>query len=406
VSTVFVSSALDGNRIPFGGNPGGETLGKAHYSWHIVSELYGSGIRAAGRQIRNVLRPEIYQTAIARNLLGYHEGDMHFAVKPIEHLRPIHGVRNVFVCGWEFPEFSEHATESDPFKNQLAVLRNADLIVCWTDYTVENLRKHGLQQVTALPPPVMLAPAAVSGSLLEMPVATLNTENPEREASGGRLRNLGTVLQKLGPGKVLVSVLNPFDRRKQLSAMLTGFMQALRDDPDAVLLVKLIIDNDATRVYNINELLPMHMDFKGVCPRVVFIGEQLSKSQMHAFLKLGSHYLCTSSAEGLNLPLIEAMLAGVPPVSTRNTAMGTYLDDSISIGIRSSAQPMTGAGHALSDHLAVTHFPPGAQDVAVAIGNALQQADADRAAMGAKAKQFAVNKFGMQAFVSKFDSTF
>ena len=201
-------------------------------------------------------------------------------------------------------------------------------------------------------------------------------------------------------------MLNPFDHRKQLPAMLAGFMQALRDHPDAVLLVKLIVDNDATRVYNINELLPLHLGFKGACPRVVFIGEQLSKAQMHSFLKLGSHYLCTSSAEGLNLPLIEAMLAGVPAVSTRNTAMGTYLDDDNSIGMRSSAQPMTKQGHALADHLKVTHFPPAEDDVATAIRAALEQDAADHKAMAARATQGALDKFGLQAFVSKFNGTF
>lgn len=403
MSTVFVSDALDSHRIPFGSDLTGAMLGKAHYSWRIVSDLYCSGFRAAGREVRNVLRPEIYQAKIARTILGCREDDIHFAIKPVEHLRPLNGARNIFVCGWEFPEFSGSNHDANPFMNQLAVLSKADHVVCWTDYTATNLRKSGLAQAITLPPPVLPAPTLSDSSVLDLATVPLDTATPVNFTPHQRL---GDVLERSRASKVLVSVMNPFDKRKQLTTMLKGFQLALREHPDALLLVKLIIDNAGTTLSNINEILPAHLGFEGVCPRIFFAGDILTKSQVHAFLRLGTYYLCTSSAEGLNLPLIEAMMNGVVPVSTWNTAMGTYLDDSSSICIESAPEPMPGRGHALAGHLNVTHFPPTSDGVAIAIAQACSQQPAAYDAMSAAAGELASKRFGLRAFVTKFNETF
>src|ERR1700694_254729 len=68
---------------------------------------------------------------------------------------------------------------------------------------------------------------------------------------------------------------------------------------------------------------------------------------MRALYPISDFYLCTSVAEGQNLPVIEAMAHGVVPVSTINTAMLDYLsrDNCVEIKTRrfSAFERETGA---------------------------------------------------------------
>ena len=61
----------------------------------------------------------------------------------------------------------------------------------------------------------------------------------------------------------------------------------------------------------------------------------MSSAQMKALYGLANFYVCTSFAEGQNLPLQEAMAQGLVPISTRNTAMLDYLREENSISIDS-----------------------------------------------------------------------
>ena len=60
--------------------------------------------------------------------------------------------------------------------------------------------------------------------------------------------------------------------------------------------------------------------------RIAFFNAFLSEAQMTALYSLADFYLCTSVAEGQNLPLLEAMAHGTVPVTTANTAMLDYID--------------------------------------------------------------------------------
>ena len=54
---------------------------------------------------------------------------------------------------------------------------------------------------------------------------------------------------------------------------------------------------------------------------------------MDALYEAADFYLCTSIAEGQNLPMLEAMSFGVVPVSPRHTAMRDYLDNDNSVEV-------------------------------------------------------------------------
>ena len=88
---VFVSDAVDAERLAFGaGRP------PAGGAWKTLSSLYQASLAAYGHTVQPLIRPEIYQSEAARHMIGVAAGDWHLAVKPTEHLRPFHGMANVF----------------------------------------------------------------------------------------------------------------------------------------------------------------------------------------------------------------------------------------------------------------------------------------------------------------------
>lgn len=371
------------------------TYGRANYSWKIISRLYQQGLKRAGFDVRKLARPETYQTEVARRCLGLSPLAVHLAIKPIEELRPLSGARNLYVCGWEFPEISESDFGTNPFYNQRRVLQRADRLVCWSDFTAASFRQAGLEGALTLPPPVIENGEADPRALPAYPSLTLDTQAAPGSES---VESLNAVLAR-GQGKTrFVTVLNPFDLRKNLPALLGGFAAVASERSDLMLIVKLVIDNAGTTVGNINELLKAHHSLHLMSKHIHFVGHELSDEEMRALLASADFYLCASSTEGLNLPLVSALGLGVPAVSTRNTAMGMYLSDECSVEVASKPQTLTGKGHVLAEHMPVTHYVADLHDVRLAISGALELPAARRTAMSRAAKSSADRHFGQARF--------
>jgi glycosyltransferase involved in cell wall biosynthesis len=390
---VFLSNLVDNERMPF--QQKGDAWGKAHYSWKIIARLYETGFRSAGFDIRKIERPEIYQADIARSVLGVSEGDIHVAVKPIEHLRPFHHLKNLFVCGWEFPEFSDSDLGGSPFLNQLSILRKADAVICWTDYTAANLRALGLTKVHTLPPPITAHEPDNREAVMAMPSLALGTyKRPVREVAVP----LGERLAAAKGKKVFLSILNPHDRRKQLPRMLAGFLKARERTDDILLVIKLIVDSTTTTLADINDFLPLLYGFHGASEHVLFCSEYLDEAAMADLMSTASFYLSCSSVEGLNLPVIEAMLGGIPVVTTFNSAMGTYLNSDLAVEIPTRPDVMGAHGNALSDYMKFTHFPPNVDGIADAILHAADIGASRYEELSRRGREAAAARFGTEAF--------
>jgi glycosyltransferase involved in cell wall biosynthesis len=140
--------------------------------------------------------------------------------------------------------------------------------------------------------------------------------------------------------QIFISVFNPEDHRKNINAMLRGFYNYQRRNPNAILLIKLVT---SLKRHN---LRPQEMMYKLIAnkltdngvlqsPAILFIFDYMSDEQMSALYSAADFYLCTSIAEGQNLPLLEAMAHGAIAVSPRHTAMLDYLDDDNSVAMAS-----------------------------------------------------------------------
>lgn len=397
MSRVFISDRLEAERMPF--RSAGLQWGKAHYSWKLISRLYRDALSGGGFETENVVRPEIYQSKIAREVLGVRPDDVHLAVKPIEHLRPFHGVANLFVCGWEFPEFSDSDLGASPMLDQLSILRRADRVLCWTDFTRDNLRAAGLDNAVTLPPTIEEVQTSDSETALDMASLTLNSFKREPDRNYVPLRKRLTDAHE---ATLFTAVLNPFDRRKRLPTLIEGFQLALDSEAHMRLIVKLVIDNEGTTLANVNPILNIHFDYLARSEKVIFCADHLDEAAMAGFRGIGDFYIGAPSAEGLNLPAIEAALAGVPLVVPLNTAMGSYLNDNEVVPIafeeKIASEPING----LVDYMAFTHFPPTAQAVCDAILEAKTMDASDRKAMAGRARRAVSSRFGAKRFAHDF----
>ena len=393
----LISKAIGGDKL---WTPRGDIrYGQAHYSWMLIARLYEQALAALSYPTQEMVRPEIYQSPLAGATLHLSLSDIHLAIKPIEELRRLKFTRNFFVCGWEFPEFSTTPFESNPFFNQIQTLGGADAVLCWSDFTRTNLERHGLTNAFTLPPPLAGASDMEDG-VPAVDCLTLDTHcAPGSEAPVA----LPTFLAAHQHSRRFVSVLNPWDRRKELPRMMSEFVQAARETPDICLVVKLVIDNQGTTVLNVNEILRAVYGLELKADNVAFVGAALSDIDLRRVLKQAHYYLCTSSAEGLNLPLIEAMIQGVVPLAPWNSAMGTYLDASCSIGMETERRDHQGRTHALHDHLSTSIFPPRSGAVQSAVTRAVRLPQREDQQLRRQARSRARERFGLATFSDRLE---
>ncbi len=137
-------------------------------------------------------------------------------------------------------------------------------------------------------------------------------------------------------GVVYTSVLNPADDRKNWTDMLKAFCEAFRDTSDATLVLKMTHHSSASFLSTL--LLLLQQSGPSKC-RIVAIHGYLDQREMQHFGDATSYYLNASKGEGLCMPLMEFMSAGVPAIAPVNTAMADYINTDCAFVVESSLQP-------------------------------------------------------------------
>lgn len=394
----LISSAIEGQKLPnFSFDRQGVVYGKAHYSWKVVSALYHNGLQSAGFDVDDVVRPEIYQSTIAHHVFGKREGDVHLAIKPIEYMHTFYGMKNICVNGWEFPEFSKEMYGDNPMFDQINVLSKMDQVWCCSDFTRDNIKAHGLDNAITLPPPVLVYNDDYE-SVDSIPTVILRTDGHYSDADRS---TLGDVIKEHRDHKIFLSILNPHDLRKQLDVMLMGFIQALEKNQNMLLIIKLVVESQ--RLENVQDVISGILGMNDlVSDKVVFTVSSLSRGQMRSLNRIAHFYLCTSSTEGLNLPLIEAMGQGVVPVSSNQTAMHDYINNDNAIILDAERCPTRGRYHFLHEYLPTTHFPPKLSSVTQGISYAVNLSDKDYKLMSDNAMKFVDERYSITGFVKRY----
>ena len=140
-------------------------------------------------------------------------------------------------------------------------------------------------------------------------------------------------------GLVYTTLFNLGDLRKNYQDLLSAFLIAFRDRPDATLVLKLA--TSPHREFHELGLLRAHYRGLGLrhrC-RVVVITDYLDDAALADLMRATTYYVNTSHAEGACLPLQQALAGGRPAIAPAHTAMADYMDPSIGFVVRSHPEP-------------------------------------------------------------------
>lgn len=347
-------------------------LGQPHYSYRFAEAKFRGAFAAAGVALSLVRMPEYHATAASLDAdpatkdsaLGP-GGLVHLMFRSTEQFRLLKPARNIACYAWEFEVLRDWTAPGEhPFLNQVRMLALCDEIWVPCRFTRDVLRRHGLTCVHVIPAPLQTAPderlsradaLAAIGHVGTMPLVhnfLLSPSDNARAALAGARSLIDVLAGHPAPKQrplVYLSILNPEDFRKNLDAMLRGFHHFQQEVGAAVLIVKVLTAAERFALERVvAEVVPAKLAGGSVfaSEHIVFLNRFLSEAEMSALFALADFYLCTSLAEGQNLPLLEAMAHGVVPVTTANTAMADYIDPDCAFVIETERQP------APSEHLA------------------------------------------------------
>jgi len=310
--------------------------GKAHYSYKVVKNKYINLLQSKNLKVCEIIRPEIYKHKIAFNFLkDFKAGNIHLIFKPFEEIRTLKGAYNIGIVAWEFDRINTKTFDSVPLSNHLRILSMLDEVWVLCEYTKKVLQQYNLKNVYCIPAPVdypiLNKKTSVKDLLGGFPAVKLDTINLEQQKVFFTLYNDLKYIKK-----TYLTIINPWDKRKNIEDVVTSFAKFSNKYKQALLIIKLVIDNQGTTLVNINEIIAEKVKLKS--SNIIFISQNLTDDQMNALMQSVDYYYCMSKAEGQNLPLIEAMSIGTVPVSVTHTAMTDYINEDNAFTIKSSLE--------------------------------------------------------------------
>ena len=349
-SPVFISTEGEGEIGP--------QMGRAHYSYRLVSERFARLLAGAGFAPINVRMPEKYKRKTDLSaLIGRDVADpVHIAFRWTENLRYMPSALNICHFAWEFEAISDRQLVSGrATSNQKRMLGLADEIWVPSNYTLNTLKKFGLEKSYFIPTPVCgaMLPVRLSKSdaadrlslvpSVPMFLSSGLTHGANNAVGDALMDGLGSrpfvePWRRGNDVRIFLTVLNPEDLRKNLLNMLEGFALATAQRGRDILVVKLSVPSgDYFGDSAPHECLRRRYLFRPVSiyhPRILFVWDYLDDVQLSALYSMADFYLSASHCEGQNLPLLEAMAHGTVALSTRNTAMLDYIGDDTAVVIR------------------------------------------------------------------------
>jgi glycosyltransferase involved in cell wall biosynthesis len=167
----------------------------------------------------------------------------------------------------------------------------------------------------------------------------LGGQQPELERGEEGEVKAGEVVQshvRLSAGGVVyTAVVNPGDRHKNLSDLVTAFCWAFRDIADATLVLK-VGDNGLQAFYS--TIIPVLYRLSPFQCRVLVLPGFLADDEYDQLIRATTYYVNGSNAEGLCMPLMEFMTCGKPAIAPAHTAMADYIDNDVAFVLRASRQ--------------------------------------------------------------------
>jgi glycosyltransferase involved in cell wall biosynthesis len=376
-------------------------LGRDAYSYRYVYRAFAPLLeRWAPTEEVPVPGPQLQQAADRVRREG--RAPIHLSFLPPHLMSVLPGAPNVGVPAWEFPEIPTTDVGGDPRNNWARVAAGLDVLITHTHYSRNAFLRAGVgTPVHVVPVPVrpeyfdvaawrpeqekvLDCPCYVFPQPAELPrpprpwVAADTGHLPSKPGLRGLCKKaIGALPPRLGraalkaaraaraaawavrealreadvrrlypprprlhlSGVVFTTILNPRDPRKNWADLLTAFLLALGDCPDATLVVKLVVAPQSEA----DVLREVFAHYRGTglahrC-RVVFVTAYLSDEQLLRLTEASTYYLNASHAEGSCLPLQNFMAARRPAVAPPNTGMADSLDAGCGLPVDSHPEP-------------------------------------------------------------------
>ncbi len=348
-------------------------LGLPHYSYGIVCGKFLKLFRDMEIQTVELPMPEIYPSyrSVGPRSLGTSK-PVHLMFKAFDEFRLLKGAYNIAHVAWEYsnlPSFDRmpqfHSKRTHPLNDYVFALGLVDEIWVGCSFTRDTLLREGLSNVHVIAAPIDLPqrPVRSAGNesvLLDdamlTPVQSVECARPSivRAQAEDPAPTLGEGLFlritdcKFRGGRVFLSIFNPHDPRKNPGPLLAGFQRhCQRHRPNDHLIVKILVDgkyntlNDVLRVILPRRCRESLWSFDLMdCENITLVCGFMTDEEMDKLYCAADFYLCTSNAEGQNLPLLEAMARGVVPISPATTAMADYVTEDNSIVLPANEMPV------------------------------------------------------------------
>ena len=398
-------------------------LGHGDYSYAFAMQAFAAGLEAIGADFVVLQHPEYVSTITDRSDAAI---NVHLGFYPPERLRLLKGAYNINCFAWEFDRLRspEEVLSAHAFADQAVMLDLADEIWMPSEHGAVATRPSLSRPVHVVPAPLIDNVAAGPrdqtptsrpkakavrqlADVAWQPLAIAPRIQPEvngaTKAREARLQTILDVHFEASPA-IFVTVFNAHDYRKQIAPMIRGFVEFLRTNPNALLLCKM---TSVDRVHSINDILSREQfaEVGRLLPPIInekiWVTKQvLTREEMTALYDVSDHYLCTSHAEGQNLPLLEAMGRGVVPVSVAGTAMDDYISEETAVVVPTEVRPF---GKRLTARYGLyglnTHFTT-ADWVADALRTAVRLPSEVYATKSAAGLDTVRRRYGVEAFAA------
>jgi hypothetical protein len=329
-----------------------QQLGVACYAYHFVYQAFAGLLReqfgehAVVKSVRDL-------EAAARAASTNGRPGIHLSFLPLHYMRVVPAVENAAFVFWEFPEVPNYDIAGNPRNNWPTVANELAAIFTASSFTQDALLNAGTRV------PIHLVRVPIQEEFFSVaarqPAATVSVETPcfwfggESDADDA---SAGTNETRQGQGfpghyspclelrgTVYTSIFNPFDQRKDWPTMLSAFLAAFSDCPEAMLVLKLAASHRLARPA-LEQFARCYVAQaeKPRC-RVAVTCEFLSDAQMLELARGTTFILNTSRAEGACLPLQNFLAAGRPAISPRHTALTEFIDAEVGFVVDSRREP-------------------------------------------------------------------
>jgi glycosyltransferase involved in cell wall biosynthesis len=342
-------------------------LGVAHYSYLFSMRGYISALELLKIPYQVLSNPE-YISHVGK--ISNADTNIHIGFYPPENARFLKGAYNIVCLAWEFSRLKtlEETPSYHVFSDAVRLLNRADKIWTTSSFGKSALLNSGVSSVEIVPSPIIATSSFVKreglpnwfdleqmGAKLEhvyfsplcIPHPILG--NGMVVAAQERKNNFLTLIYNSAeqePPIVFLSIFNVHDYRKQIRPLIEAFLQFQQTHQNSYLILKLTIFNQKTE--DISKFIedsqvhdPSDRHPPLISDRIWLTSAVLTRGELDALYDCAAYYICTSHAEGQNLPILEAMARGVVPVTVNHTAMADYIGDHNSIVIASEERPLT-----------------------------------------------------------------